>query len=465
MEKIESVAAYVRVSHTEQKLHGLSLDAQKMKLKEYAKKNNMKIVEWYCDEGVSARKLIKNRPELQRMIHDAQKGNFTRIIFIKLDRFFRSVAEYHECMKLIAPVVWSTTEEEYDLTTANGRMLVNMKIVIAELEADQTGERIMLVNDYKVATGQPLSGSQPFGWMIAKNPETGRKMIVKDPEVSAILEDTLNHYLTYHSKRQAVAYLYSKHHISMSYDSFGKLLKNTMLCGEYRDNPEYCEAYMSREAFDKLQDILKRNCKENTADSRTYLFAGLLKCPECGRLLSGGVATSRNAYGTVYKYKKYRCPQNHITKVCSFKKAVSESVIEKMMLKNIEEYIEDAKIRAVEITDTGEPSSPIYDIDELNAELERLNYAWKKGRIKGGAEQYDREYDEIMEKLELAKQEQHKTTPKDFEKIESVLQSGWRDIYNALDENHRKAFWRSIISSIELEWTTDAKRISRVNFY
>ena len=88
----------------------------------------MKIVEWYVDEGVSARKLIRNRPELQRMIQDAEKGKFDRIIFIKLDRFFRSVAEYHECMKRISPVVWTTTEEEYDLTTANGRMLVNMKL-------------------------------------------------------------------------------------------------------------------------------------------------------------------------------------------------------------------------------------------------------------------------------------------------------------------------------------------------
>ena len=41
--KIELVAAYVRVSTQEQKLHGLSLDAQKMKLTEYAEKNNMKI--------------------------------------------------------------------------------------------------------------------------------------------------------------------------------------------------------------------------------------------------------------------------------------------------------------------------------------------------------------------------------------------------------------------------------------
>ena len=127
VQRVELVAAYVRVSTQEQKLHGLSLDAQKMKLTEYAEKNNMKIVEWYIDEGVSGRKLIRNRPELQRMIQDAEKGRFTRCIFIKLDRFFRSVAEYHEAMKRMSPVLWTATEEEYDLTTANGRMLVNMK--------------------------------------------------------------------------------------------------------------------------------------------------------------------------------------------------------------------------------------------------------------------------------------------------------------------------------------------------
>lgn len=124
---IEEVAAYIRVSTTEQKTHGLSLEAQVQTLQEYAEKNGMKIVEWYKDEGVSARKLIRKRPELQRMIHDAQKGRFKRILFIKLDRFFRSVAEYHECMKIIDPVIWTATEEKYDLSTANGRAFVNMK--------------------------------------------------------------------------------------------------------------------------------------------------------------------------------------------------------------------------------------------------------------------------------------------------------------------------------------------------
>ena len=464
MKKIEPVAAYIRVSTTEQKLHGLSLDAQKMKLKEYAKKHDMKIVAWYMDEGVSGRKLIRKRPELQRLINDAKKGEFERIIFIKLDRFFRSVAEYHECMKQIAPVVWSTTEEQYDLTTANGRMLVNMKLTIAEMEADQTGERIKIVNEYKTATGQPLSGSQPFGWMIATDETTGKKKVVKDPDAAPILEDVIQYYLTYQSRKKAILYLHAKHHISMLYDVLGKLLKNTMLYGAYRDNPNYCEAYIDKETFDRIQEINKRNCKENTAEHRQYIFSGLIRCPECGRALSGRVQVYTLKSGEKTRYKKYRCPHNYQSGLCSFKKCVGESAVEKLMLKNIEQYIEDAKIRSIEIADNGEAKISKYDIEEINAEIDRLNFSWRKGRIRT-IEQYDKEYDELMEKLELAKQEQPEVDVKDFEKIEAVLHEGWREIYDALDDEHKKAFWRGIISTINLEWTTDVKRITQVKFF
>lgn len=463
MKKIEPVAAYIRVSTTEQKLHGLSLDAQKMKLKEYAKKHDMRIVAWYMDEGVSGRKLIKKRPELQRMINDAKKGEFERIIFIKLDRFFRSVAEYHECMKQIAPVVWSTTEEQYDLSTANGRMLVNMKLTIAEMEADQTGERIKIVNEYKTATGQPLTGCQPFGWMNAKDESTGRKKVVKNPEQAPILEDVLQHFLTYQSKRKAVTYLHAKHHVSMSQSSFGDLLANTMLYGAYRDNPTYCEAYIDKETFDKIQEIIKRNIRENTAENRIYIFTGLIKCPLCGRILAGSAHRSKKGNGKTYIYKVYRCPKHRGNKQCDFNKPITESTLEKLLLNNISQYLEDAKIRALNIAESGEEKIPKYDIDEINKEIERLNYSWKKGRIKT-IEQYDREYDELIEQLEQAQHEQNEISTTDFEKIESVLHSGWQEIYNALDEEHKRAFWRNIISSIEIEWTTDIKRITRVNF-
>ena len=48
--KIERVAAYIRVSTQEQKLHGISLDAQRDTLTRYAKEHGLIIVEWYEDK-------------------------------------------------------------------------------------------------------------------------------------------------------------------------------------------------------------------------------------------------------------------------------------------------------------------------------------------------------------------------------------------------------------------------------
>lgn len=462
--KIERVAAYVRVSTQEQKLHGLSLDAQRMKLTEYAENNHMKIVEWYVDEGVSGRKLIRNRPELQRMIQDAEKGKFDRIIFIKLDRFFRSVAEYHECMKRISPVIWSTTEEEYDLTTANGRMLVNMKLTIAEMEADQTGERINIINEYKVSTGQPLSGKMPFGFIIEKDKETGRKKIVKDPDCSDIMDDLIQHYMKFQSKHKTILYINAKYHISMTYRTLSYLLTNPFLYGAYRGNLNYCEAYIDKETYDKIQDIVARNIRDNTAENRVYFFSGLIKCPKCGRLLKGASYSNRRKDGSLNYMKKYRCAFHKLDGHCEFNKVVAEKTFERLMLANIEKYLEDARIRAAEITDSDEVKIPQYNIEALHDQIDRLNYSWQTGKIRK-VEQYEKDYAELMDKLEAAEAERVDAPVRDFSKIEAILQAGWKEIYQNLDDAHRRAFWRSFIQSIEIDWTTEKKEIHRVNFF
>lgn len=462
---VELVAAYVRVSSQEQKLHGLSLDAQKMKLTEYAEKNNMKIVEWYVDEGVSGRKLIKNRPELQRMIQDAEKGLFDRIIFIKLDRFFRSVAEYHECMKRISPVLWTTTEEKYDLTSASGRFFVNAKLAVAEMEADQTGERIRIVNEYKVQTGQPLTGTHrlPFGFAVAPNEATGRKKVAHAPDEEPIVRELINFYMTHQSKRKTLVYLHTKYGIAMSYTTLSNLLSNTMLYGSYRDNPTYCEPYIDKETFDKLQDIQKRNIKENTAENRAYLFSGLILCPLCGCKLKGGHFQQKykNSIGIL---KKYRCPNHRRNITCQFNKVVSEKTMERMMLAEIETLLKDAKIRAAKVTDSEAVEIPKHNIDEIHEQIDRLNYSWQTGKIRT-VEQYEKDFAELQEKLEEAEAEQGTVIVKDFSKIDAILQTGWQGIYNNLDDEHKRAFWRSFIKSIEIHWTTEKKEIVKVNFF
>ena len=460
---VELVAAYVRVSTQEQKLHGLSLDAQKMKLTEYAEKNNMKIVAWYVDEGVSGRKLIKNRPELQRMIQDAEKRLFTRILFIKLDRFFRSVAEYHECMKRIAPVVWTTTEEQYDLTTANGRMLVNMKLTIAEMEADQTGERINIVNEYKVSTGQPLTGNVPFCYKIETD-GNNRKRIVKDPETSYIMEDILEHFQMHQSIHKTVLYINAKYKLEIMYKTVSNVLQNELLCGEYRGNLRYIEdPYIDRETFDRIQKMIKRNTKINTRN-REYIFGGLVRCPECGTVLRGTTNHNKVNNGKTYIYKMYRCSKWAISRSCSYNKSINENTLEKLMLANIEHYLADAKVQAAMIQDSDAFRIPKQNIDDIHSQIDRLNYSWQTGKIRK-VEQYEKDYATLMEKLAQAEAEQGEAIIKDFSKIETILQAGWKEIYKKLDDGHRRAFWRSFVESIEVDWMAKDKRIKRVNFF
>ena len=459
---IEETAAYVRVSSQEQKLHGLSIEAQKQKLVEYAEKHNLKIVEWYMDEGVSATRPIAKRPELQRMVHDARKGRFKRIIFIKLERFFRSVAEYHACMKLIEPVIWTATEEKYDLSNANGRAFVNMKLTIAELEADTTGERIKIVNDYKVKSGMPLGGTRcmPFCYAVEPVSEDSKtKRVVKRNE--EIMNDLIAHVMVNKSIRGGMTYINNKYGLTLRYNAISNVLRNEMIYGSYKGNPNYCEPYVTKEMFDELQQIVERTPRTST-EEHPYIFTGLIRCPNCGGTLVGAVHVTTSKYGKKYRYYSYRCHKHKIHKQCDFTFLLFENSFEKLMLNRIEGIIEEQEIKNIEVSKKGSKVSK-YNVKELQTELDRLNYSWQKGRIKN-VEEYDKKYDEIVAKIAEA-ESTVKEKPKDFSHIKETLSGGWKTIYEALDNEHKRAFWRSFVKEIYIDWGASKKDIKDIIFF
>ena len=138
MEKMEDnilrVALVPRVSTDEQVRKGDSLDAQEDALVKFATENNMKIVGIYRDEGHSARKPVLKRPIMLQLLEDVKAGKIDRILVTKLDRWFRNIADYYEVQSILDryKVQWIATEEEYDTTTANGRLALNIKLAIAQ---------------------------------------------------------------------------------------------------------------------------------------------------------------------------------------------------------------------------------------------------------------------------------------------------------------------------------------------
>lgn len=452
---VQRVACYIRVSTQEQKLRGLSPEAQRDALLRYAEKHGLKIVEWYEDLGVSGRKLIKKRPALQRMIQDAELGLFDRITFIKLDRYFRSAAEYFECQKRLdaKDVTWTATEEKYDLTTASGRYWVTQKLAMAEYEADQTGERIDLVNEYKIKTGQPLVGARSLGiaYTIEKD-DNGLKKVVKDKATEQIVMDYINYFLIHQNKKQAHIYINDKYGTAYSYNTLSKILTDTKIYGHYRGNDYYCTPYVDKDTWDRIQDALNNNIKSSHT-RRVYLFSGLVECPLCHRKMSGNFSDKQTTYkpsGKVYKYNReyygYRCNYAAKERTCDYFKRVNEDKIETALLDNLDKYV-TSYIETITVEDKKKKDHGLIEkIKQVKSEITRLNNMYQKSRI--SEEKYDREYEALESRLKDLEDCLEPLQERDLTRYHNLLQSDWKNVYKELNRENRRAFWRKYIKKI-----------------
>ena len=210
---MKRVFLYVRVSTEEQAVHGLFIEAQTKALEMWARANGHKVVDTYVDAGISARKPDMKRPELQRLLADAQAGKGELIVFTKLDRWFRNIAEYYKVQEILEKchIDWRTIHEDYDTSTASGRLKINIMLSVAQDEADRTRERIKAVFECKRQKLEPLTGQMPYGYII-----DGKK-IVKDPETEKAVDTFFRSFLSSGSIATAQRDVSEQYGISLSY--------------------------------------------------------------------------------------------------------------------------------------------------------------------------------------------------------------------------------------------------------
>ncbi len=320
--EIPRVALYIRVSGEEQKIKGLSLEAQQERLESYARERGWIIAGIYIDAAKTARKNMHKRSEFNRMLTDVKLGKIDLLLFCRLDRWFRSVADYYKVMEILEEYGcgWKTTDEEYDTQTANGRLYINVKLSIAQNEADICGERIDVVFDSKISHGTVVSGNCPFGFRV-----NNEKRLEILPEKAAIVQDAFNKYESSVSQRATIKYIREKYGVNWCNVTFRRMLSEKLYTGVYnrsgRYNDSFCPAIISTEQFDRIQLLLSKNARSSPS-GRVYLFTSLLKCAECNHNMVGRISNKRNA---LYYY---RCNQHFQRGRCSHKKEIREDVIE-----------------------------------------------------------------------------------------------------------------------------------------
>ncbi len=441
--KTKRLAAYVRVSHDEQWKFGFSIDTQIDKIKEYAEKEGYQIVDFYIDEGYTATKM--KRPALLKMLDELRL--FDIVVFTRLDRFSRNVLQANKMVEILDEynvAIKSIEEEDIDTSTADGRFNFNLRVSLAQREAEKTSERIKSVFEFKVKAGQPITGNQPYGYIIETKDE--KKSVIKDPNTKHIIEDIFSYFAKHHTIRKTMLYINEKYNLDKSYNSIARILSIPEYYGEYEENPNYYDPYITKEEYERNQSRIKAHIKHGR-HKHTYLFTSLLFCPKCGLKMTGKYVKRKNKNGTVVEYYNYVCGLYQKEKKCTFDKCINENNILEYLMNNVEELAKKHIAEVLEFKPTKEVVSSEQKIKEILEEMDSINYMFQKKRM--DKKKYDREF-EALEK-ELANLQHEQPVSKDITILEEFLSSDWKDIYHSLTKENKRALWRNLIKEIRFK--------------
>lgn len=446
------VALYIRVSGEEQKIKGLSLEAQRERLEAYARERGWVIVGIYIDAAKTARKNMHKRTEFQRMMQSVKRDEVDILLFCRLDRWFRSVADYYKVMEVLQAhnCEWKTTDEEYDTTTANGRLYINVKLSIAQNEADLDGERIDVVFDSKVQHGTVLSGKCPFWLRI--NSEKRLELI---PEKVAILQDAFNYYEHSISQRATIKYIRETYGVNWCDATFRRMLHDKLAIGVYdrngRYNPDFCPAAISPDQFDRIQELTKRNSRSNPT-GKIYIFTGVLVCEECRHNLVGYLGGNKKYY--------YRCNQHFQRGRCIHSNSVPESYVESWLFEHLSSEIEKYEVNWDVTAQSKKRTATSVERATLKRKLTKLKDLYVDDLI--DIEEYKKDYEAYSSALAKLDDVQVDDKKVDLSGVRKIVEKGFRELYETFTREEKRTLWKSVLKEIRID---NGRNITGISFF
>lgn len=330
MKKTIPAVAYYRMSDDKQVA---SIPEQKAAVEEWARKHGYTILRFYQDEGISGDQ-TKKRKAFQKMIADAEHGDFKAILVWDIDRFGRF--DSIEAGRWIYPLreagvhLATVTEGVIDWTTFAGRMSYGFKqeakhLYLTDLSNNVTRSFMTMAQQGKWASGKP-----PIGYVVEN-----KQLKLGSTEDVQFVKDLFAQYLEGKSLRSLASQFYvegrlSPKHKRWTVNGLSGVLKNRMYTGDfvwnvhciskYRRNgrasqrndkadwiviEDHHEAIIDKQTFARVQDELKSRKSASTPHigGGQFVLSGLLVCGHCGYKMIGDTANRALDY-TCYGYRQ-----------------------------------------------------------------------------------------------------------------------------------------------------------------
>ena len=356
---IYNTALYMRLSRDDESYgDSVSIETQRTILQQYAKEQGLHVVGEYVDDGWSGTNF--ERPSFQRMMDDVEAGKVNCIVTKDLSRFGREHVMMDYYLEFLFPekrVRYIAVAENED-TEKGLSDFVPFKNLFNEWFAKDTSRKVKTAFKAKFAAGQRISAYAPLGYK--KHPEIKNKLII-DEETRWIVEKIFD--LAIHGKGAAsitriliaekvptpgfinfqrdgtFANIYAGAPEEKGYAwtiaQVKSIMKDETYIGHtihYRETnisfknkrrirkpqSEWVrventqEPIISEQVFRQVQEQIASRRRERK-NGTTQIFAGLIKCADCGWSLAYGENRQNSK-----PYGYYHCSKNgQGTRQCS----------------------------------------------------------------------------------------------------------------------------------------------------
>ncbi len=493
------LAIYARVS-TEEQREGQTIDSQISELEYFARDKAWPVVGTYKDEAWSGG--VMERPALDRLRDDAQKGLFDGVLINDVDRLARDVSHLgiikrdleRNGIRVIFRKLPSETSPTYNL-------MVNILGSFAEFERELITDRTRRGRRHKVEVKKEyLSSHAAYGYRYTPNDPVSGKMgfletIPEEVEVVRHMFKWVDEEGL--SARRVMLRLNERKHqtrngsATWAKSSVLRILKNEMYVGVWYYNKFQCceprkrssiQQYRKRlkssirqrpksewlpvELSESLQIVprdrwerVQRQITRNIAlsprnEKHVYVLTGLLRCGACGGPY-GGTA----CHGKFY----YRCNER-CHKVRSVKEQVLNQVVEDAVRKiilNPDVILEPIrKLDAAHAEEEAQRTRMAGDVEkdakQIDAEEQRLLDAYRTAVI--SSTQLGEQLEKLRaRRMALDRRRTESANPMEPQEVESEV----RDYCNEAADNLAKftdvewrEFLRVIIRSIIFDGNT-----------
>jgi len=413
-----NVAIYIRLSREDgDKEESDSVGNQRKLLTEYvAKKEDFIVYDTYIDDGYSGTNF--NRPSFQRMIADIEDGKVNCVVVKDLSRFGRDYIDTGRYLERYFPelgVRFISVTDSIDSMKQAYDMLLPIKNIFNEQYARDISKKIQATVKSKQKAGEFIGAFTSYGYK--KSPVNKNKLVIDD-YAADVVRRIFSLYIQGYGK-QKIAKLLNAEGILCpaeykkvngenykncnrlesttywSYSTINSILHREMYVGNMVQGTKHQrmrskqkkmpkedwiiventhEPIIDKETWDKAQSLLLKRTRELDLETNKNIFAGFVKCGDCGRAMAKNMwrrADGSKTYslycGTYKRNGKQYCTPHTLPMavlediVLNDLKAIVHSVDD---LKELVQSQSFTASKVKKITDT--------ELSKVKAELERV---------------------------------------------------------------------------------------------